>query len=62
MNDLWEGTNLYQRIAEEIRMKIVDGVYRPGDRLPSIRDLTRQGSAPRARSNMLIGTLPSRGW
>jgi DNA-binding GntR family transcriptional regulator len=37
-----EGTHLYQRIAGEIRNKILNGDYRPGDRLPTIRELKRQ--------------------
>jgi GntR family transcriptional regulator len=36
------GAYLYQRIAGEIRQNILDGVYRPGDRLPSLRALKKQ--------------------
>ena len=36
------GAYLYQRIAGEIRQNILDGVYRPGDRLPSLRALKNQ--------------------
>ena len=35
---------LYQEIAEVIRMDIMEGRYRPGDRLPSIRDLITKWS------------------
>ena len=31
---------LYQRIAESIRREILEGRLKPGDRLPSVRDLT----------------------
>lgn len=33
---------LYQRIAESIRREILEGRLKPGDRLPSVRDLTRR--------------------
>ncbi len=33
---------LYQRIANSIRMDIMEGRYRPGDRLPSIRILVKK--------------------
>lgn len=39
VQDGLQETILYQKIAEEIRKQILDGVYRPGDRLPSIREL-----------------------
>ncbi len=36
------GAGLYQRIAEKIRTNIFNGVYRPGDRIPTIRDLSQE--------------------
>ncbi len=33
---------LYKRIADQIRMEILEGHLQPGDRLPSIRELTHQ--------------------
>ncbi|GAP13388.1 periplasmic molybdate-binding protein [Longilinea arvoryzae] len=33
---------LYKRIADQIRIEILEGHLQPGDRLPSIRELTRQ--------------------
>jgi len=35
-------TILYKKIADQIRMEILEGRLQPGDRLPSIRELTRQ--------------------
>jgi GntR family transcriptional regulator len=32
---------VYQRIIEDIETKIDSGVLRPGDRLPSLKDLAR---------------------
>jgi molybdate-binding protein/DNA-binding transcriptional regulator YhcF (GntR family) len=41
---------LYNRIAEDVRQDILDGRLQPGDRLPSIRDLT-------SRWNCTPGTI-----
>lgn len=35
-------TILYKKIADQIRIEILEGHLQPGDRLPSIRELTRQ--------------------
>ena len=42
IHDMWEGAGIYKRIAEEIREKIISGVYQPGDRLPPIRQLKQE--------------------
>ena len=39
-------TPLYRQIVEQVRRRVAQGVLRPGDRLPTIRDL-----AARARVN-----------
>ena len=33
---------LYEQVANRVRGMILDSVYRPGDRLPSVRELSRQ--------------------
>jgi DNA-binding transcriptional regulator YhcF (GntR family) len=38
----WKDANLYQRIAEKIRQSILSGIYQPGDRLPSLRELKEE--------------------
>nr|MDT0661390.1 winged helix-turn-helix domain-containing protein [Micromonospora sp. DSM 115978] len=45
-----------QRIAQDIRDKIASGEYGPGDKLPSLRELTvlYQVSAEPVRSALLI--------
>ncbi|MCL4560450.1 MAG: GntR family transcriptional regulator [Chloroflexi bacterium] len=48
-----DNTFIYRQIAEEIRSEILEGRLQPGDRLPSIRELTRRwnctaGTAQRA--------------
>ena len=35
-------TKLYEQIAARVRGMILDRIYRPGDRLPSVRELSRQ--------------------
>lgn len=37
-----EEPHLYQKIAESLRREIIAGRLKPGDRLPGIRDLTRE--------------------
>jgi DNA-binding transcriptional MocR family regulator len=36
------GSTLYQEVAGKVRTLIADGVFRPGDRIPSVRKLSRQ--------------------
>ncbi|MGI5214638.1 winged helix-turn-helix domain-containing protein [Plantactinospora sp. CA-290183] len=45
-----------QRIAQDIRSKITSGEYKPGDKLPSLRELTAHYgvSAEPVRSAILI--------
>ena len=38
----WESDNdrpIYLQLMERIQQDIVSGIYKPGDRLPSVRDL-----------------------
>ena len=35
---------LYEQVAERIKGMILDRIYRPGDRLPSVRELSRQSN------------------
>jgi GntR family transcriptional regulator len=39
--DPHEGLPLYQQIAGELRARIAAGVYTPGERLPTVRELGR---------------------
>ncbi len=58
---------LYQKIAESVRREILEGRLKPGDRLPSVRELTRKwnctpGTVQRAyqelaRQNLLISRV-----
>jgi GntR family transcriptional regulator len=43
----WELKNdrpIYAQLIEQIELKICSGVYAPGSRLPSVRDLAREAS------------------
>ncbi|MDI9483068.1 MAG: GntR family transcriptional regulator [Bacillota bacterium] len=43
----WELKNdrpIYAQLIEQIELKICSGVYTPGSRLPSVRDLAREAS------------------
>jgi GntR family transcriptional regulator len=43
----WELKNdrpIYVQLIEQIELKICSGVYTPGSRLPSVRDLAREAS------------------
>jgi len=65
-----EDTPLYQQIAAHIRQQILDGALRPGDRLPSLRQMTRQwncntGTVQRAYQELarqgLVTSRPGQG-
>lgn len=51
----------YQRIAAEIADDIAAGTLRPGDRTPSIRQITRQWGVAMATATKVIGTLREQG-
>lgn len=35
---------IYAQIVDEIRVRIIAGIYEPGDRLPSVRELASEAS------------------
>lgn len=35
---------IYTQILEKIQMRIISGIYQPGERLPSVRDLAAEAS------------------
>ena len=37
--DLDNGRPIYAQLVERLQMQIVSGIYRPGDKLPSVREL-----------------------
>ncbi len=42
--DLDKDRPIYVQLMEKIRLDIVSGVYRPGDKLPSVRDLALEAA------------------
>lgn len=57
-----EEAHLYDQISETIRQQILDGAIHPGDRLPSVRDMTRKwncspGTIQRAYQDLVAGGL-----
>ena len=47
----------YQRIAKEIRDQIVAGVYAPGDRIPSTRELVDREGVAKATVDKVMRVL-----
>ena len=52
---------LYARVAETLAREIRDGLYRPGDRLPSVRELTRRLGVSTSTVIEAYGQLLDRG-
>ena len=42
--ELDDKTPIYLQIIEKIRLAIISGIYKPGDKLPSVRDLAVEAS------------------
>ena len=40
--DLRSGVPVYRQIMDQVRYQIASGTLRPGDKLPSVRELARQ--------------------
>jgi DNA-binding GntR family transcriptional regulator len=52
----------YQRVAEDIRASIRDGRLRPGDQLPSRRELAQQYKVSLQTIGSAMIALQSTGW
>jgi GntR family transcriptional regulator len=52
---------LYAQLAELLRQRIARGVWREGDRLPSLKELTREFTVARVTVRQAIGILQSDG-
>ena len=52
---------LYETVANDIRTLITSGTYRPGDRLPSVRQLSRQKRISVSTALQAYMLLESRG-
>jgi AcrR family transcriptional regulator len=51
----------YARIAAELRDQIEDGTLRPGDRMPSTRDIIQRWGVAMATATKVLGTLRQEG-
>jgi GntR family transcriptional repressor for pyruvate dehydrogenase complex len=55
-------TRAYEQAAEQIAARIQEGVWRPGDRLPSERDLATQLGISRGSTREALRVLEAMGW
>ncbi|HEU5319084.1 MAG TPA: FadR/GntR family transcriptional regulator [Chloroflexota bacterium] len=55
-------TRAYEQAAEQISARIRDGVWQPGDRLPSERDLALQLGISRGSTREALRVLEAMGW
>ena len=55
-------TRAYEQAAEQIAARIQDGAWRPGDRLPSERDLALQLGISRGSTREALRILEAMGW
>lgn len=55
-------TRAYEQAAEQIAARIQDGAWRPGDRLPSERDLASQLGISRGSTREALRVLEAMGW
>ena len=55
-------TRAYEQAAEQIAARIREGVWRPGDRLPSERDLATQLGISRGSTREALRILEAVGW
>lgn len=53
---------LYRQIVDRIRRKIVLGALRPGDKLPTVRELAVQARVNRNTAARAVQALESDGW
>jgi len=54
-------SKLYMEIAEEIRREIEEGAFRPGDRLPTLRELAERFGVSRATVREALSALRGQG-
>jgi len=62
LTDRAKGFPLYRRLADEIAASIEQGILRPGDRVPSIRETCTARKVSLSTALQAYGELESRGW
>ena len=55
-------TNLYAQLAEQLTEQIREGVFQVGDRMPSVRELSRREDVSISTVTTAYGLLEERGW
>ena len=60
--DASRGIPLYQQIADALRRAVIDGMLRPGDRLPPTRELARRLGVNTVTTARAYRELARRGW
>ncbi|WP_020409914.1 PLP-dependent aminotransferase family protein [Hahella ganghwensis] len=55
-------TNLYAQLAEQLTDQIREGVFQVGDRMPSVRELSRRQAVSISTVTTAYGLLEERGW
>lgn len=59
--ELDDKTPIYLQIIEKIRLAIISGIYKPGDKLPSVRDLAVEASVNPNTMQKALSELESKG-
>lgn len=54
--------NLYENLAEQVKVDIRHGLYAPGERLPSVRRLSEQRRVSPASVVAAYRLLEAQGW
>ncbi|WLQ12884.1 PLP-dependent aminotransferase family protein [Hahella aquimaris] len=54
--------NLYARLADQLADQIREGVFRVGDKLPSVRQMAKKQQVSISTVNTAYGVLEDRGW
>jgi molybdate-binding protein/DNA-binding transcriptional regulator YhcF (GntR family) len=55
------GSHLYEQIAESVRLRIAQGDLKPGQRLPTVRDMARQWACTPSTVSRAYATLADEG-
>ncbi|MDD6436169.1 MAG: GntR family transcriptional regulator [Clostridiales bacterium] len=59
--ELDDKTPIYLQIIEKIRLAIISGIYKPGDKLPSVRDLAVEASVNPNTMQKALSELENKG-
>ena len=57
-----EDPRLYMRVANELRVQVQDGVFKPGEPVPSITEMCRKMDLSRRTAGRAMQILENEGW